>query len=79
MKKICIFIILAFLNINYTVAFGNYAPDEQTNIMVYEKISPAIVAIEAKVPDGVSAGTGCIVSSDGLNLWHKWGKIKTLL
>ena len=46
----------------------HYAPDEQINIRVYEKISPAIVSIEAQIPDGVSAGTGCIVTSDGLIL-----------
>jgi len=46
----------------------SYAPDEQINITVYEKISPAIVAIEAKVKDGTSAGTGCIVTPDGLIL-----------
>lgn len=46
----------------------NYANDEQINITVYESINPAIVAIEAQLDDGVSAGTGCIVSSDGLIL-----------
>ena len=50
------------------IAKAVYAPDEQVNISVYEKISPAIVAIEAQVKDGVSAGTGCIVTSDGLIL-----------
>ena len=46
----------------------NYANDEQINISVYEKINPAIVAIEAQLDDGVSAGTGCIVTSDGVIL-----------
>lgn len=45
-----------------------YAPDEKINIEVYEKISPAIVAIDAQLKDGLSAGTGCIVTSDGLIL-----------
>ena len=45
-----------------------YAPDEKINIEVYEKISPAIVAIDAQLIDGLSAGTGCIVTSDGLIL-----------
>ena len=55
----------AFLN----PAFArNYEPDEQINITVYEKINPAIVAIDGETVDGVSAGTGCIVSSDGLIL-----------
>lgn len=42
--------------------------DEEINITVYERINPAIVAIEAELEDGVSAGTGCIVSSDGMIL-----------
>ena len=42
--------------------------DEEINITVYEKINPAIVAIDAELEDGVSAGTGCIVSSDGIIL-----------
>lgn len=50
-------------------AFGaDYVNDEQINITVYEKINPAIVAIEAQLDDGVSAGTGCIVTSDGVIL-----------
>jgi len=69
-RKILIILTLVLLNINCNLAQANanYAPDEQVNITVYEKISPAIVAIEAQVADGVSAGTGCIVSSDGLIL-----------
>ncbi len=69
MKKIIIAILMIFsICINSTIAQSYYEPDEQTNITVYEKISPAIVAIEAKLSDGVSAGTGCVVSSDGLIL-----------
>lgn len=69
MKKYILTIIsILFINVSYTQAQTNYAPDEQINISVYEKISPAIVAIEAKVPDGVSAGTGCVVTPDGLIL-----------
>lgn len=45
-----------------------YEPDEQINITVYERINPAIVSIDAQTTDGVSAGTGCIVTSDGLIL-----------
>lgn len=47
---------------------ANYTADEQISISVYETINPAIVSIEAQLEDGVSAGTGCIVSSDGLIL-----------
>ena len=69
MKKYILTIIsILLINVGYTQAQTNYAPDEQINISVYEKISPAIVAIEAKVPDGVSAGTGCVVTPDGLIL-----------
>lgn len=67
MKKL-LFLILILINLNTSFSAASYAPDEQVNISVYEKISPAIVAIEAQVKDGVSAGTGCIVSSDGLIL-----------
>ncbi len=52
----------------YTQAQQRYADDEKVNITVYEQISPAIVAIEAQVSDGVSAGTGCVITSDGLIL-----------
>lgn len=70
-KRIFLIIIMAAgLNL-YTAApvFSvNYAADEQINISVYEAINPAIVSIEAQLDDGVSAGTGCIVSTDGLIL-----------
>ena len=46
----------------------NYEPDEQINITVYERINPAIVSIDAQMKDGVSAGTGCVVSENGLIL-----------
>lgn len=67
MKKI-IFSLTVLLSIVSLPANSYYAPDEQVNISVYEKISPAIVAIEAQVKDGLSAGTGCIVTPDGLIL-----------
>lgn len=68
-----IFIILSItagLNIGILnpVYSANYAADEQINISVYEAINPAIVSIEAQLDDGVSAGTGCIVTTDGLIL-----------
>ncbi len=67
MKKfITVLIIVIFMSLSLCLA--EYAPDEQVNISVYEKISPAIVAIEAQVKDGISAGTGCVVSPDGLIL-----------
>lgn len=50
------------------VSASNYSADEMVNISVYEKINPAIVAIDANLSDGFSAGTGCIVRSDGVIL-----------
>ncbi len=45
-----------------------YNQEEQININVYEKITPAIVAIDAQLPDGISSGSGCIISSNGIIL-----------
>lgn len=45
-----------------------YDEDEKININVYEKITPAIVAIDAQLADGVSSGTGCIIASNGVIL-----------
>lgn len=67
-KKIFLLLSVVLLGMNCSFAQINYGPEEQINISVYEKISPAIVAIEAQVKEGISAGTGCIVSADGLIL-----------
>ena len=67
-KQLLVAISVIFLTVGYTPANVNYAPDEQVNISVYEKITPAIVAIDAQVADGVSAGTGCVVTPDGMIL-----------
>lgn len=65
-KVISLFIALL---IGFSPALAiNYEADERINISVYEKINPAIVAIDAQLSDGVSAGTGCIVSRDGVIL-----------
>lgn len=63
-------ILTAFLilNISVPVFSQNFAPDELININVYEKINPAIVAIDANLDDGFSAGTGCVVRADGVIL-----------
>lgn len=64
-------LIVAFLGINIglspfnTALAGSLVPDEEINITVYEKINPAIVSIDADLTDGVSSGTGCVVTSDG--------------
>lgn len=58
----------------------HYDKDELININVYEKISPAIVSVVAQLSDGVSEGTGCIISSDGqiLTGWHVVEGAKTI-
>jgi serine protease Do len=61
-KKLLLFLMFVCL------PAGAYEADELVNISVYEKISPAIVAIDAQVPEGFSAGTGCIIKSNGLIL-----------
>jgi len=65
LKKI---ILIVYSIISFPVFAQNFSSDEMTNINVYEKINPAIVAIEANIDDGFSAGTGCIVRSDGVIL-----------
>jgi serine protease Do len=61
--------ILAFIYmlLFLTPAFS-YSAEELENISVYEKINPAIVAVDANLADGFSAGTGCVVRSDGVIL-----------
>lgn len=79
MKKILttIAIILAF---GTPVYAQNYDKDELVNINVYEKISPAIVAVTAQLDEGVSEGTGCIITADGkiLTGWHVVEGSKTI-
>ena len=65
LKKLIIFI---YLIIPVSASAQNFSADEITNIMVYEKINPAIVAIDANLDDGFSSGTGCIIRSDGVIL-----------
>ena len=43
----------------------NFVSEDSNNINVYEKINPAIVSIEAEVPEGISSGAGCIINSNG--------------
>ncbi|MBR1907457.1 trypsin-like peptidase domain-containing protein [bacterium] len=49
----------------------SYDSEETTMIAVYEKINPAIVAIDAELKIGVSGGTGCIINSNGTILTSK--------
>jgi len=66
-KKIIAIVVLILLNTTATNA-QTYEQDEKINISVYEKINPAIVTIDAQLSDGVSAGTGCILTKDGIIL-----------
>lgn len=61
-KKFATFIlVLCGLN-NFGYCFDR---EEVTNINVYERVNPAIVAIDAKIPTGVSSGSGCIIDRNG--------------
>lgn len=64
---VIIFMIFAFAHPQSTNA-QFYDTDEQINIHVYEKITPSIVTIDAQLEDGVSSGTGCILTTDGIIL-----------
>ncbi len=55
----------------FSCFFGNFAYAENSDnrySLVYEKISPSVVAIEANIDIGISSGTGCIISDDGVIL-----------
>ena len=67
LKKIIVNLLFILFTIQPVLA-QNYGADELINISVYEKINPAIVAIEANLADGFSAGTGCVIRSDGVIL-----------
>ncbi|MCD8378255.1 MAG: trypsin-like peptidase domain-containing protein [Candidatus Gastranaerophilales bacterium] len=62
MQKVILYILFGIQLFIPSFAFDR---DEITNINVYEKINPAIVAIDAKIPHGTSSGTGCIIDSKG--------------
>lgn len=66
-KKFVIYFMFLLLMIS-PVSAQNFGADELINISVYERINPAIVAIEANLADGFSAGTGCVIRSDGVIL-----------
>ena len=67
-------ILFLFISLIMSLSFVNagiaktYEPDEEINITFYDRIYQSIVALDAQTSDGISAGTGCIVSSDGLIL-----------
>ncbi len=67
MKKILTIFMLILISLPVH-AQKTFDPEEQKNISVYEQISPAIVSIVAQLNDGVSEGTGCVVTKNGLIL-----------
>ncbi len=76
-----IFIILLFFSMPVN-NFKVYAatPEENTFTKIYERITPAIVAIDAQVDEGVSSGTGCVIDSKGaiLTSSHVINKAKNI-
>ena len=66
-KRLLFLLCFAIFGVNFAYSY-NFAPDEKINISVYERINPAIVAIDSQLVDGFSAGTGCIVRKDGVIL-----------
>ncbi len=79
-----IFLLPVFLTI--VTIFSHFAPPahaasyDNTYTILYEKITPSIVAIEANLDIGVSSGTGCIITPDGIILTslHVVNKAKTI-
>lgn len=67
-KKLLFLFVLCFSFFSTPAQAQFYDKDELININVYQKIIPSIVTIDAQVPDGVSSGTGCIISQSGIIL-----------
>ncbi len=68
-NKVFFTLILCFLILFPSPVFSqSYSADEQVNIRIYEEVSPSIVNIDADISEGISSGTGCIISSNGLIL-----------
>ena len=64
-KKIFLTILLM---LGFVQVVSAYDRDELTNMNVYERINPAIVSIDTQIKYGLSCGTGCVVSGDGVIL-----------
>ncbi len=65
-NAITLILVLSFISIPAQAQF--YDADEQININVYKKITPAIVTIDAQLEEGISSGTGCILTPNGVIL-----------
>lgn len=63
---ICVFFVMFVQTSAFSAQY--YDPEELVNINVYEKITPSIVTIDAQLSEGVSSGTGCILTKDGVIL-----------
>lgn len=66
-KIIIFFVILIFIfntGYSYTVS----SAEEKNYIEVYETILPSIVSVEGELDRGVSGGTGCVISKNGVIL-----------
>lgn len=62
-------LVVAFmLNLNLQTFSQDAWSEQAIYTTVYEKITPAIVSIEADLPDGISTGTGCVVDKSGIIL-----------
>ena len=59
---------ILFVFIFLTLSSFAFTTEEQVYISVYENINPAIVTIDGIITDGFTAGTGCIIDSNGLIL-----------
>ena len=68
MKKIFIIFMISFMSFLAVpdLSYGAiYSDEENINISVYEKLTPSIVSIEARVKEGISSGTGCVINENG--------------
>ncbi len=61
-------ILSCFVMLIMSTPVFSYDREEMININVYEKINPAIVSIDTQIKYGLSCGTGCVVSDDGVIL-----------
>lgn len=67
--KLINILLIIFLLLSFAFCFAqNFSTEEKSMIEIYENILPSIVSIEADIDRGISGGTGCIISPDGLIL-----------
>ena len=61
-KYLSIILILFLFGLNPVMSYDN---EETSMINLYERINPAIVAIDAELEVGISGGTGCVIDENG--------------